>query len=100
MATLKELNVSQRWERIEFRLYRDNVYLLSPVSQDLEEQCDALRGRLAELSAIWRPPPHDGRRWRDEKLCVVALSELSITERAMETTPDVRPFSAGLHRLH
>ncbi|MEU8784874.1 hypothetical protein [Streptomyces sp. NPDC048637] len=42
------------WERIGFRLYRDNVYLLSPASPDLEEQRGELRGRLVELGASWR----------------------------------------------
>ncbi|MFF4363465.1 hypothetical protein [Streptomyces sp. NPDC001604] len=42
------------WQSLGFRLYRDNVYLLSPASQDLEEQRGALRGRLAELGASWR----------------------------------------------
>ncbi|MCZ1006811.1 hypothetical protein [Streptomyces lydicus] len=46
--------IAQGWERIGFRLYRDNVYLLSPVSQDLEEQRGELRGRLVELGASWR----------------------------------------------
>ncbi|MGP3635412.1 hypothetical protein ACTU45_18925 [Streptomyces sp. 24-1644] len=42
------------WESIGFRLHRDNVYLLSPLSQDPEEQRGVLRGRLAELGASWR----------------------------------------------
>ncbi|MCX4531021.1 hypothetical protein [Streptomyces sp. NBC_01669] len=42
------------WESIGFRLHRDNVYLLSPLSQELEEQRGVLRGRLAELGAVWR----------------------------------------------
>lgn len=46
--------IAQGWERIGFRLYRDNVYLLSPASQDLEEQRGVLRGQLAELGASWR----------------------------------------------
>ncbi|WP_405814304.1 hypothetical protein OG241_06895 [Streptomyces sp. NBC_01390] len=46
--------ITQGWERIGFRLYRDNIYLLSPSSQDLEEQRGVLRGRLVELGASWR----------------------------------------------
>ncbi|MFF7643006.1 hypothetical protein [Streptomyces canus] len=46
--------IDQGWENIGFRLYRDNIYLLSPASQDLEEQRGVLRGRLAELGASWR----------------------------------------------
>ncbi|MER5822136.1 hypothetical protein ABT086_07600 [Streptomyces mirabilis] len=46
--------ITQGWERIGFRVYRDNVYLLSPSSEDLEEQRGVLRGRLAELGAFWR----------------------------------------------
>ncbi|WP_435217123.1 hypothetical protein [Streptomyces sp. bgisy034] len=46
--------IAQGWESIGYRLYRDNVYLLSPASQDLEEQRRVLRGQLAELGASWR----------------------------------------------
>jgi GNAT superfamily N-acetyltransferase len=46
--------IAQGWESLGFRLYRDNVYLLSPASQDLEEQRGELRGRLAELGGSWR----------------------------------------------
>ncbi|MER5443329.1 hypothetical protein [Streptomyces sp. NPDC002790] len=46
--------IARGWESLGFRLYRDNVYLLSPASHDLEEQHGALRGRLAELGASWR----------------------------------------------
>ncbi|SED49668.1 hypothetical protein SAMN05428945_5733 [Streptomyces sp. 2224.1] len=46
--------IARGWERIEFRLYRDNVYLLSPASQDLEGQRGELLGRLVELGASWR----------------------------------------------
>ncbi|MFC9131352.1 hypothetical protein ACFT4A_31550 [Streptomyces sp. NPDC057099] len=46
--------IAQGWERLGFRPYRDNVYLLSPTSQDLEEQCGALRRHLADLGASWR----------------------------------------------
>ncbi|MER5442587.1 hypothetical protein [Streptomyces sp. NPDC002790] len=46
--------IAQGWESLGFRLYRDNIYLLSPASQDLEEQRGALRGRLTELGASWR----------------------------------------------
>ncbi|MFD4178874.1 hypothetical protein [Streptomyces anulatus] len=42
------------WESLGFRLYRDNVYLLSPTSPDLEQARGVLRGRLAELGASWR----------------------------------------------
>lgn len=46
--------IAQGWERIGFRLYRENIYLLSPASQDLEEQRGVLRGQLADLGASWR----------------------------------------------
>ncbi|TCR22967.1 hypothetical protein [Streptomyces sp. BK205] len=46
--------IAQGWESLGFRLYRDNVYLLSPASQELEEQRGVLRGRLADLGASWR----------------------------------------------
>lgn len=46
--------IAQGWEGLGFRLYRDNVYLLSPASQDLEEQRSNRRRRLAELGASWR----------------------------------------------
>ena len=46
--------ITHGWERIGFRLYRDNIYLLSPASQDLEEQRGVLRAQLAELGASWR----------------------------------------------
>lgn len=46
--------IARGWESLGFRLYRDNVYLLSPASQDLEEQRSNLRRRLAELGASWR----------------------------------------------
>jgi hypothetical protein len=46
--------IAQGWEGIGFRLYRDNIYLLSPASQDLEERRSVLRGQLAELGASWR----------------------------------------------
>ncbi|WP_405747220.1 hypothetical protein OG422_29170 [Streptomyces sp. NBC_01525] len=46
--------IAQGGESLGFRLYRDNVYLLSPASQDLEEQRGALRRHLAELGASWR----------------------------------------------
>ncbi|MFE6939553.1 hypothetical protein [Streptomyces chartreusis] len=46
--------ITQGWESIGFRLYRDNVYLLSPASQDLEEQRGVFRGQLADLGASWR----------------------------------------------
>ncbi|MFJ1652649.1 hypothetical protein ACIOC2_14780 [Streptomyces sp. NPDC088337] len=46
--------IAQGWERLGFRPYRDNVYLLSPASQDLEEQRGALRRHLADLGASWR----------------------------------------------
>ncbi|MFF7050145.1 hypothetical protein ACFY94_17470 [Streptomyces griseorubiginosus] len=47
--------IAQGWERLGFRPYRDNIYLLSPASQDLEEQRGVLRGHLADLGASWRP---------------------------------------------
>ncbi|MDO0939142.1 hypothetical protein QQY66_48340 [Streptomyces sp. DG2A-72] len=46
--------ITHGWECIGFCLYRDNVYLLSPASQDLEEQRGVLRGQLADLGASWR----------------------------------------------
>lgn len=46
--------IAHGWQSLGFRHYRDNVYLLSPASQDLDEQRDVLRGRLAELGASWR----------------------------------------------
>ncbi|MGW2858296.1 hypothetical protein [Streptomyces sp. NPDC001205] len=46
--------IAQGWQSLGFRPYRDNVYLLSPASQDLEEQRAVLRGRLAALGASWR----------------------------------------------
>ncbi|MFG2716947.1 hypothetical protein ACGFW5_01350 [Streptomyces sp. NPDC048416] len=46
--------ISHGWKSIGFRLYRDNIYLLSPVSEDVEEQRGALRGRLVELAVSWR----------------------------------------------
>ncbi|MFE2070445.1 hypothetical protein ACFXDH_50195 [Streptomyces sp. NPDC059467] len=49
--------ITQGWERIGFRLYRDNVYLLSPSSQYLEDQRGVLRRRLAELGVSWRSAP-------------------------------------------
>ncbi|MFI1408733.1 hypothetical protein ACH4Y0_02150 [Streptomyces sp. NPDC020707] len=49
--------ITQGWERIGFRLYRDNVFLLSPSSQVLEEQRGVLRARFAELGAAWASTP-------------------------------------------
>lgn len=46
--------ITHGWESVGFRHYRDNVYLLSPASREIEEQRGALRGRLAELGASWR----------------------------------------------
>ncbi|MFJ9085823.1 hypothetical protein ACIRL3_25715 [Streptomyces sp. NPDC102384] len=46
--------IARGWESLGFSLYRDNVYPLSPASQDLEEQRGLLRGRLAELGVSWR----------------------------------------------
>ncbi|MFD9817335.1 hypothetical protein [Streptomyces sp. NPDC059080] len=46
--------IAMGWERLGFRPYRANVYLLSPISQDLEEQRGALRRHLADLGASWR----------------------------------------------
>ncbi|MFJ4513825.1 hypothetical protein [Streptomyces sp. NPDC088816] len=46
--------IAQGWESLGFRPYRDNVYLLSPASQDFEEQRGALRQHLAELGGSWR----------------------------------------------
>ncbi|MFD3580919.1 hypothetical protein [Streptomyces sp. NPDC058683] len=49
--------IIQGWESLGFRLYRDNVYLLSPSSQYLEDQRGVLRRRLAELGASWKRAP-------------------------------------------
>ncbi|MFE0680580.1 hypothetical protein ACFW17_07220 [Streptomyces sp. NPDC058961] len=46
--------ISKGWQHIGFRPYRDNVYLLSPASEDFEERRGALRRRLGELGASWR----------------------------------------------
>ncbi|MEV6535176.1 hypothetical protein AB0M86_37280 [Streptomyces sp. NPDC051639] len=46
--------IAHGWERLGFRPHRDNVYLLSPASQDLEEQRGALRRHPADLGASWR----------------------------------------------
>jgi GNAT superfamily N-acetyltransferase len=46
--------IAQGRERLGFRPYRDNTYLLSAASQDLEEQRGALRRHLADLGASWR----------------------------------------------
>ncbi|MCX4405662.1 MULTISPECIES: hypothetical protein [unclassified Streptomyces] len=46
--------IAQGRERLGFRPYRDNTYLLSPASQDLEEQRGAFRRHLADLGASWR----------------------------------------------
>ncbi|MFF4859894.1 hypothetical protein ACFY2N_34005 [Streptomyces rubiginosohelvolus] len=46
--------ITRGWETLGFRLYRDNVYLLSPTSPDLEQARGDLRNRLAELGASWR----------------------------------------------
>ncbi|WP_405928138.1 hypothetical protein OG554_05465 [Streptomyces griseus] len=46
--------IARGWERLGFRLHKDNVYLLSPVSLVLEEQRDALRARTAELALAWK----------------------------------------------
>ncbi|MEU3684259.1 hypothetical protein OIE75_28415 [Streptomyces sp. NBC_01723] len=46
--------IAQGWESLGFRPYRDNVFLLSPASQDLEEQRGALRQHLADLGGLWR----------------------------------------------
>ncbi|WP_432112643.1 hypothetical protein [Streptomyces sp. S1] len=46
--------IARGWERIGFRPYQETVYLLSPASEELEEQRGAMRGRLAELGASWR----------------------------------------------
>ncbi|WP_282697859.1 hypothetical protein [Streptomyces sp. CC208A] len=46
--------IARGWEHIGFRSYQGTVYLLSPASLELEEQRGAMRGRLAELGAVWR----------------------------------------------
>ncbi|MER6206563.1 hypothetical protein [Streptomyces sp. NPDC001642] len=43
--------IRRGWERMGFRLYRDNVFLLSPTSQVLEEQRGVLRSQFADLGA-------------------------------------------------
>ncbi|MFE6422380.1 hypothetical protein ACFVN4_28375, partial [Streptomyces rochei] len=54
LSTAQNAKIAQRWESLGCRPYRDNVYLLSPASQDLEEQRGALRRNLAELGGSWR----------------------------------------------
>lgn len=46
--------IARGWQSIGFRLYRDNIYLLSPASLELEERRGMLRMRLVELAAVWR----------------------------------------------
>ncbi|MFE6461232.1 hypothetical protein ACFVP0_27710 [Streptomyces cinereoruber] len=46
--------IARGWERVGFSPYQETVYLLSPASEELEEQRGAMRGRLAELGASWR----------------------------------------------
>ncbi|MEU2231225.1 hypothetical protein [Streptomyces vietnamensis] len=46
--------IARGWKLIGFRHYQGNVYLLSPASLTLEEQREAMRGRLAELGVVWR----------------------------------------------
>ncbi|MER7851410.1 hypothetical protein ABTZ98_02475 [Streptomyces bacillaris] len=46
--------ITRGWENLGFRLFRDDAYLLSPTSPDLEQARGVLRGRLVELSAPWR----------------------------------------------
>ncbi|MFJ6898196.1 hypothetical protein [Streptomyces hokutonensis] len=58
--------IAHGWESIGFRLYRDNIYLVTPASQDLEDQRGVLRRRLAELGASWRASSPDGLHRRDE----------------------------------
>lgn len=52
--------IARGWERLGFRLHKDNVFLLSPVSLVLEEQRDALRARRAELDLAWKARPTGG----------------------------------------
>ncbi|MEU6680964.1 hypothetical protein [Streptomyces sp. NPDC046925] len=46
--------IAKGWERVGFRHYEDNVYLLSPASELVEEQRSVLRREFAELGAAWR----------------------------------------------
>lgn len=46
--------IAKGWESLGFRRYRDNVYLLSPASEDFEEQRGVLRRRLADLGVAWQ----------------------------------------------
>lgn len=54
--------IAQGWQSLGFRLYRDNVYLLSPASEDLEEQRSALRGVSRNLVGPGGAGPHERRR--------------------------------------
>ncbi|MEV0445802.1 hypothetical protein AB0I84_12345 [Streptomyces spectabilis] len=57
--------IARGWEEIGFLSYRDNVYVLSPTSLELEEQRARQRRKLAELGAVWAaervcpPPPRE-----------------------------------------
>ncbi|MFE9407383.1 hypothetical protein ACFYN0_01060 [Streptomyces sp. NPDC006704] len=42
------------WERVGFRHYRHDVYLVSSADEVLEQQRAVLRAELAELGAAWR----------------------------------------------
>ncbi|MFI6421918.1 hypothetical protein ACIBG6_31480 [Streptomyces sp. NPDC050842] len=46
--------IARGGERIGFRSYTGTVYLLSPASLELEDQREAMRGRLSALGASWR----------------------------------------------
>lgn len=46
--------ITKGWESLGFRPYRDNVYLLSPASEDLEAGRGVLRRRLADLGVAWQ----------------------------------------------
>lgn len=45
--------IARGWKEIGFLLYRDNVYVLSPTSLELEEQRARQRRKFAELGASW-----------------------------------------------
>lgn len=57
------VKIARGWQSLGFRHYQGTVYLLSPVSQVLEEQRDVLRRRLAELGASWRAAQPVAPQW-------------------------------------
>ncbi|MFF0740557.1 hypothetical protein ACFYVL_09155 [Streptomyces sp. NPDC004111] len=46
--------ITRGWEQLGFRHHQGDVYLLSPASLELEEQCDEQRRHLATLAVRWR----------------------------------------------